>query len=432
MAFYSIAYTCIDILGTYTTYYMFKIFYEGKEKNKLWEISSYIAYHIIITIFYLVIRIPIVMLIGNLIMLYLITLNYDASIKERAISVVLTYFIQTLAETLVVVLSGVNSIVTEQNELLSLLTHINVRIVGFILVLLISKMPKNRTANKGEHIGSFIILTIPLTAMYLFILFQPNAVGRQQLVFSIIVLLCMNLTAFYLYNSFLIKESQRRKFLEQENKNYLIQYELIRGYSQELSKLRHDMKNYAGFIEYMLENGKKEEVIKYVNGDLQESIKDRDIVDSGNITVDSILNSKILEAGLSGVKIRINMAIPEALKVDSFDLTVIFSNLLNHAIAETKKNSIDNKIIDVILSYNRGLFFIQIIHFEEDEIEIIKKKYSPNRRNGYIIDFLNTGEVRKSIKTFGGDFSFNVTDKKVEAFAILHIPLDVWIKTNKK
>ena len=81
-----------NIFMTYTVYKFMKIFYEKENtKAKAIEIGLYAIYFIAITILRIFVNIPIILLISNLGLFLMLTLNYKGSFKKKILTAFLIY-----------------------------------------------------------------------------------------------------------------------------------------------------------------------------------------------------------------------------------------------------------------------------------------------------------------------------------------------------
>ena len=80
------------------------ILFNRDKCNKKIEFASYVFYYLAIGAIYIVFNIPLLNLASNLILFFLITLNYLSTWKARFSSVVIVYAILLSAETLTIII----------------------------------------------------------------------------------------------------------------------------------------------------------------------------------------------------------------------------------------------------------------------------------------------------------------------------------------
>jgi len=107
MTYYNLIYLLSNIFGTYTIYRFMHIFFGPREKSKKVELTSYVLYFLVIGIVYITFNIPIVNLVSNLIMFFLLTLNYDSTWTVRLNAVVYIYAILISVETITIVILNI-------------------------------------------------------------------------------------------------------------------------------------------------------------------------------------------------------------------------------------------------------------------------------------------------------------------------------------
>lgn len=91
ISLYNLVYIITNIFGTYIIYKFMSIFFNRKEVNRKIELLSYLGYFIMITIIYLFIKIPVVMMICNINAFIGLSLNYKANIKKRILAVLVLH-----------------------------------------------------------------------------------------------------------------------------------------------------------------------------------------------------------------------------------------------------------------------------------------------------------------------------------------------------
>ena len=124
-------------------------------------------------------------------------------------------------------------------------------------------------------------------------------------------------------------------------------------------KLKHDLANHIISIKSYVEDGKKDECLKYLDSLTDYANINSDIIDTGNSVIDAIFTAKRNLACERNIDFFADMQIPENLKINSSDCCVIFGNALDNAIEACGKVQGD-KYIKVSLVYRDNSLMCKI------------------------------------------------------------------------
>lgn len=192
------------------------------------------------------------------------------------------------------------------------------------------------------------------------------------------------------------------------------QSDLIRKYCDEVESMytkmrgwRHDYHNHIQALQASMALGKYDEVNEYLrqlNDDLTQvdtSIK------TGRVMVDAILNGKINIAAQNNIPVSAKAVLPTGVTVSDLDLCVIIGNLLDNAVEENKKLSVDDRFIRIYIGRKNTQFYLAITN-------AAGKKQS--RRGGLFSSSKGSdhgfglGRVRSLVQKYGGIFSADSED----------------------
>ncbi|MDE6626056.1 MAG: GHKL domain-containing protein [Lachnospiraceae bacterium] len=164
---------------------------------------------------------------------------------------------------------------------------------------------------------------------------------KQEDVFIVIAvgLVGLNIIIFYLINDIVERERriQEDKIFRLKVKN---QTEMYRSISENFDKQRrktHEYKNQIMCMESLLEKknyAELEEYIKNISGNLS---KERNYLNTNNVFVDAILNTKFREIEEKGIVLVFKINELSELSINDEDIVIILSNLLNNAIEACEK-----------------------------------------------------------------------------------------------
>lgn len=208
-------------------------------------------------------------------------------------------------------------------------------------------------------------------------------------------------------------ELQQKHYKEMLEKNYQ-----VRG-------LWHDMNNHIITMQYLIKNQACAEIDAYL---LQFHELLQNAVDhnrSGNHVVDALLNYKIKVAADNQINFVHYIAIPENLKMNSIDLSIILGNILDNAIegCQRDKRRQEDKMIKFNMYYKRESLLIDIENtIDKDTIKktgnhMVSSKRIDEEQSGYGI-----ANVKQVLKNYEGNMVAQILDDWFKCTIL--IPLD--------
>lgn len=177
----------------------------------------------------------------------------------------------------------------------------------------------------------------------------------------------MSLSASILLAGSLYCKEERCRKLKADCLRLRIQNKYLKKRDSELDRqqrqlrtIRHEMTN-----EYLLEMGYLE---KGLYGKLEEHYREKTgyfgtgsrLVDTGNIGMDAVLNSKLEEADREGIRIELEHQIDGQIRVDDGDLSTLIGNLMNNAMEAVRQMESKERRIDLQIRSDETVFFMEI------------------------------------------------------------------------
>lgn len=411
---YDIVYVLGNLFMTYVIYKFMRIFYSEKNVDKKIELGFYCIYFIAITVLHLFVKIPIILMISNLVFFLILTLNYKSSCKKRILTTFLIYLTLMCIEMIVVLATGYFRLeLLIRNDYESILGIIIIRIVSYVVVLIIGSYKNIRQGDIVPNTYWICIATIPIGTLYLLItIFMVNGAKLITIFISTTLVLLINFATFYLYDkiSRILLDKRDKILMQQQNKYYEKQLKLMKTSLKATKTIKHDLKNHMASLYTLVETDKKEELLEYLSGVIEVFNSKEGIANTGNVVIDSIINFKLQQAEKEEIAVNVDLNIPKELKIPSFDITVILGNLLDNALNAVKKLE-ENRYINIKIKYTKGRL---ILKMENSFNGIIIKKEG-------IIDTLNYdknnhGLGLESVKTvlekYNGTIKFKYDSNK--------------------
>lgn len=105
----------------------------------------------------------------------------------------------------------------------------------------------------------------------------------------------------------------------------------------DLRCIRHDLKNQYGYIQLLLQSGRMEDAMAYLEQMTAHMPEQLSYVDCGNRTMNTILNMELTKAKRAEVAVRTHLVVPPVLPFSDDDLCAVMANLMDNAIEECSR-----------------------------------------------------------------------------------------------
>ncbi len=258
----------------------------------------------------------------------------------------------------------------------------------FLLVLIVRKKFKNernRTLQDYEWMNFllFPIFTIVMISALLLLFDDVKTLQQSSVLFVIAAgMVGMNMMFFFLMNNIM-----ERQFKINENKIFQVQVknemEMYRSISENFDKQKrktHEYKNQIICIESLLAKQQYAELGNYVNKIYGSLNKELDAINTNNVIVNAILNTKYQEALSKDIVFVFKINDLSEIAIQDEDVVTILSNLLNNAI-EACEQCENDKIIKIKLVKEDDFTIIAVkntyngtLQYENNEIKTTKKE----------------------------------------------------------
>lgn len=230
----------------------------------------------------------------------------------------------------------------------------------FICELLIEKMITIHKNTNTEAVQNFSLILMPICSIVVIgLLIYSNACENKGLAIVSIGLLIVNFLMLYLYNLLLHSISQKyeMEMLKTQVQVYANQLEVILQGEERIKALRHDMKHHLNELMLLANKHGVSEMHEYIDQMKSFIQNPNELVASGNMEVDSVLNYMLQKAEKELETVTVKVMLPEKIR-HSFDINVLLGNLLENAIEAARQT--DKKYLGVHITLKRGVLKIKI------------------------------------------------------------------------
>ncbi|MCI6677037.1 MAG: GHKL domain-containing protein [Clostridiales bacterium] len=409
MSLYDISYILCNILMMYTLSKFIKIFFDARSIKHPWiERICWGIYLIMISLIYFLHRTPAIIAICNIFCLVLITLNYSSTILKRIIVALIIYVTMAIIEIIFANgFANINASSFERKEDIGTFLLILIRISSYFFVVILEHIIKIKR-NIRVSISYKITLLFVLCSMMgiLAIIFQVPNLESKFVIKIVILVMVVSLAILYLYDRMTTSHEieLEKERLIQQNHFYDQQLRSMEESMKQMRKLCHDWKNQLYVLEYLIieqDVKKAENHLHNIKEELEKSVL---LAQTGNSVIDSILNYYAQRIDELKIKFTINIKIPKQLKIKSYHMTALFSNLIEDAIEAVEKLE-KERWISIDLFYDTGkILFIIENAFDERLINKGEKTSKPDRINhGF-----GKEKIKEIVMCYQGDMEIKI------------------------
>lgn len=148
---------------------------------------------------------------------------------------------------------------------------------------------------------------------------------------------------------------------EDNRENELIQYTLeVETIYNKMRGIRHDYRNNLQVMQAFLETGELDSLEKYLDELVNEMNQVDTIIRTGNVLIDSLVNTKMSIAKNNGVNVDATAFASKELTIDATDIATILGNLLNNAIEATMHSKDQDKFIRIYIAPMKDMLYINV------------------------------------------------------------------------
>jgi len=184
-------------------------------------------------------------------------------------------------------------------------------------------------------IGTAAIDLICLVLMV--ILVQDTSLNLIQVSLAAAVaagLFIVTISIFVLYEMFIRGEMRNLELQTQVQKLELEAhfYQEIDVMYSDMRAWRHDYRNNLLAIQGLLEKREADKALEYIGRILDEPMRGKMVLQTGNTVLDAVVSAKLLLAQAKDIDVTVQVAYPEAVPIKDHDLCAIAGNLIDNAI----------------------------------------------------------------------------------------------------
>lgn len=424
-----IVYWFIEIISTFVEIFMSIIFCSIVFRDVKINKSKCFLYSIIPVIMVILLNhIQLTSKINTVIIIIIdfisVFLFYRKSILKIGISVLIYFGLLILSDILVgglissftdITISDISDVFSPVRIIAILLSK--TILISFVLIIIrFSKGEKIWTRNVNLLLALSTVFAVIVTSILFFFQIDENNNISISLVIIYFIILMMLYGFYFLSVHFAKTEYQKQQlmFLEQHNEMLEKTIKEQKTTFDLWKKDIHDYKNTIIALDDMLENNEISELHEYIKSKTAFFKDKAFFVQTGNSTVDIILNSKIILAQANDIIVTFNVKISENLSVPSLKLSILLGNLIDNAIEALKEEN--EKYLHIQIKEIQSLLIIEISN-------VCTKKIisAVTTKEKKVFHGIGLRSVRDIVDEYDGGFSLKIENGFAKAVASLKI-----------
>lgn len=415
----------MDIFFAFTLHILYSKTLGVKFKNKIILVVGWISCLVIWNIgSYLLKDYPIYNGICSLVTNFVfLSLLYEGSLRIKMVMVFLVIVLGFISEVITVFLLKLlnidfNEHMDNKNTYIYAGSAIS-KIFWFVLVKIITRISTKKKQIKIAFTDWLEIFLVPISSMIIFYtMISENhleIMASEIIVFS--VLLLINVLTYQIYQRVQIQAEEQidKELIKQQNAFYEARYLDTQNQWENLKKIRHDMKNHYALGQAYLEEGRYEELKEYFEKATGNLANKENVIATGNIGVDSIINYKTEMAKEQQIKVIHDVRIEEEITIKNEDINILLGNLFDNAIEAASKT--EARQIEFKLHTDKTALFFEIRNsYHNDIVRNVENEIVTTKA-----DKKNHGLGMKAIKEIVGKYKGAMEIKEETDFFIVKI-----------
>ncbi len=399
----------------------FSLFFAETIFSRNAELFCYAIYFsITIVLEFFIVDLKFNLLLG-FVLLVLISMLYDGRLTQKILTVFLLYFTVNAIHFMLVFFSGKYNLLLFNPARISSVIGIALECAFFYVFVISITLIQTLRLRKPLIMPQWIITFLsPLSIIFLlFISLVRTARDFDFLFFiSIISLITINIVAIFSHD--FKKLGTEVKLMSYQNQYYENQMQIIQASENAFKSLRHDLKNHLVILSDYLSEQDCDHAKEYLSTIYSELDTHKIFSNTGNRSIDSLLNYKLHNADTANIHLEYHAEIPAKMNIAPFDLTIILGNLIDNALEAVSTLPLsEEKQLSIKLKYDRKQLHIKISNTFDGVILSSSDKLLTKKQDKSIHG-IGLKNVRATIAKYNGEFKITHKQNWFTAYVILY------------
>ncbi len=360
---FEIFYLIINGFSSYIVLYAYSLILGKRKSERAGYYLTFLAYFLVTSIVYLLFNTPILNILSNIVVLFAMSFNYEASITKRIIAA-LSYFVFMAAiESIVVMVYNMLDLSPHQKTAeMTLIWGMAIsKLLTFLLCVIILRRfdLKNRMKMTFKQVLSVFVVAIGILVLtYVLMTLRYVNMVLELISITSLFVICIFIFNFVNITSKEYYEKEQKKLLEMKSDSYLNELTIVNKAQNEIRFLKHDIANHLNTIQLLIMRGDAAKAQDYIQS-ISKKMSSIEKVSNSNIAeLDSIINFKVSSARECEIKVNPTIQIKEGLQISPQDYISIIGNLFDNAIEAVNNKHIEDRYINFTIGSINGLFVV--------------------------------------------------------------------------
>lgn len=355
---------------------------------------------------------------------------YQGNLKAKTILVIVVVALGVIAEGIAVFLFGflaasVNGYYVHDATFAYIVSAFS-KIIWFMLVKIIATLSFRQIHIKIKMTDWIEIFLVPVGSIlicYIIWWKRWNYINLSEIMI-LAILLVINIATYYMYQKIqtYAAECMDHELLKQQNEYFHLRYEEFEKQWLKLRRMRHDMANNCVLEMGYLEKGQYEQLMEHYVEKLGQIKQQGDMVDTGNIGIDSILNYKLEMAREYQIQVEKEIKIEYKVSINNIDLNILIGNLFDNAVEAVKELPVEKRKIDLFIRTSTTGLLLELCNpYQGKRVQDKAGDFLTNKKDT-VYHGLGLKEVREIVKKYDGELIINDKGEKfgVKAFVYMN------------
>ncbi|MBD5544811.1 MAG: GHKL domain-containing protein [Lachnospiraceae bacterium] len=339
-----------------------------------------------------------------ILLIFVLTCCYRTSMWKKIAVTLGIWGLLALDEMIIAGLIGVGNLgIMEKAENEQSIAQFLSCILFWIMVVIIQRLIIKREMTKYSikvAVLEIIVFTTLICELLILCIGSKNSVAIESA-----ILLSSELTVYliiYLKDCLveLFDSKEQANLIEKEKEYYMREAMLIQEKQDLERQFRHDWKNRIQVLQGIAEQENVQLLHEYVSEIENKANEYQVYSNTGNLLIDSIINSKLDNARKKKIEIEASVMLPANLSINTDDMIVILGNLLDNAIEACERLK-EFRTISFLMKYEGGCILINIKNSFDQVIRTSENEFV-TRKEDKELHGIGLKSVRNTIERYNG------------------------------
>lgn len=180
-----------------------------------------------------------------------------------------------------------------------------------------------------------------------------------------------------------LRRRSDRRIAAYQNKLLAQQIAEVENLYRTMRGWRHDYHNHLQTLKARLDMGQTTGAREYLDRLEEDLDAIRALVETGNVSVDAILNAKLSLVLKKGIALSFKAVVPQNLTVSDIDLCVILGNLIDNAVESCEKVGEDQRFLRLYIGVLKQQLYVSISNATGETVRKIDAAYVSTKRGNH-------------------------------------------------